>query len=93
MERKSLIKTGLLLSKKALKLSYNYHSKSNNHDILGYESSILKAKCDFLNDGKLIPTNLEESALLSDWGKQLALELPELTNSIKEFYQEYEKLL
>lgn len=90
MDKKSLIKIGLDLSKEALELSVKYHSKSDSHEILAYESAILKAKCDFLKMAKSIPVNLEESALLSDWGKQLALELPELAHSINEFYRMYE---
>lgn len=65
-----------------------YHVKSDQRDILGYESAIVQAYVAWLTRAAPVPENLRESALLGTWGRGHRWEERELVQRTSEFYRE-----
>lgn len=65
-----------------------YHVKSDQNDILAYESATVRAYVAWLVCLAPIPSQLRESVLLGDWGRGCPWEEPELLLRVSEFYRE-----
>lgn len=82
-----IIKEGRSLIRLLEKKSEEFHVKSDQHDILGYEAEILAARLDFIEKNKEIPENLKESTLLSRWGDSyFSAEWKELQDIVRGYY-------
>ncbi|MDQ8209756.1 hypothetical protein QEH52_19715 [Coraliomargarita sp. SDUM461003] len=82
-----IIKEGRKLVCLLEKKSEEFHVKSDQHDILGYEAAILNARIDFVEKKKAMPENLRESTLLGSWGASYySEEWQGLKNTVRAFY-------
>lgn len=68
-----------------------YHVKSDQRDILGYESATVQAYVAWITRGVPVPTNLRESVLLGEWGRGHRWEEQELLQRTSEFYRKLQE--
>ena len=80
------------LSRESEALSENFHVKSDQHDILGYEAAVLAARSQHLDTGGGVQENLRESILLGARGGALAGEMPEFAARVASFHSEFDRL-
>ena len=64
-----------------------YHVKSDQRDILDYESATVRAYVALLGHGAPVPSNLRESVLLGAWGGGYPWDERELLQRASEFYR------
>jgi hypothetical protein len=69
-----------------------YHVKSDQRDILGYESATVRAYLALLAHGAPVPSNLRQSMLLGAWGRDYPWDERELPQRASEFYRGLEAL-
>lgn len=67
-----------------------YHVKSDQRDILGYESATVHAYVAWITRGVPVPTNLRESVLLGAWGRGHRWE-EQLLQRTSEFYRKLQE--
>lgn len=84
-----LVMTGLKLVADLETAAENYHVKSDHHEILRWEASIVKAKLQHLQDRAALPENLCESCLLGEWGRRVQDDLPELAERVMNFHRSH----
>lgn len=67
----------------------HYHVKSDQRDILDYESATVRAYIAWITRGVPVPTNLRESVLLGAWGRGHRWDGErDLVQRASEFYRE-----
>ncbi|ACA88156.1 hypothetical protein [Shewanella woodyi] len=92
MNNIELSESGNKLAEEIDRLACDYHIKSDQHEILKWEASILWAKSkDLIEDCGLLET-LKDSTLLSKWGSYLVKEIPEVAIKVEEFHQHYNRI-
>lgn len=85
-------KRGRELAEELEQLSKNYHVKSDDHEILGYEAACVNARVALVTLGLAIPANLQESPLLGPWGRHLRPTMPAVANKVALFYEEFRRV-
>ncbi|HEU5072700.1 MAG TPA: hypothetical protein VFU02_00970 [Polyangiaceae bacterium] len=90
MDVAQLVAFGERLASDLAAAAKRYHVKSDQHDILEYESASVRAYVAWLVCGVLVPTQLRESVLLGEWGRGCPWEERELLLRVSEFYREIE---
>jgi len=70
-------------------LSRQYHVKSDACDILGYEAITIKQEARDLIENSGVREELRDSTLLSKWGESIANQLPDITDRVGEFHENY----
>lgn len=68
MDLASFLQSGERLAEDLLAASERYHVRSDQRDILAYESATVRAYLAFFATGTAVPDNLRTSVLLGDWG-------------------------
>ena len=85
----NLIATGLALASELKELSRRYDPRSDDHDILTYESIGIAELIYGMKEGKEPNEKWKESVLLGEWGKHTRQKIPEMTKKVEEFYFQY----
>lgn len=85
--RQTLVTSGERLAAEASTLASQYHIRSDQHETLEYEASVLKAHVAFLVSGNAIPTHLATSPLLRvNFGGGLVA----FTQRVRSWYADFE---
>lgn len=89
MDRVSLLNVGSDLVADLENASKGYHVKSEKYEILSWEAVGIGNMLKQLQNNVDLTYGLSESALLSEWGKQLYTEQCELAERVKKFRKYY----
>jgi hypothetical protein len=82
----SLIDLGSQLARDLEALAKEYHVKSDKHEILLWEASIVDAEVNRMKYGTEIIPNLQSSILFSQWDESLAEAIPEIAARVRVFH-------
>ena len=93
MDRAELSALGLALAEDLETEADNYHPKSDKNDILRYESAGILGMANHLVSDSGGRYKAMDSTLLSDWGKVLIDEIPELIVRVRQFRDLYSHIL
>lgn len=88
-----LADTARALAKSLAKEAARYHVKSDQHEILGYESATVAAYAKELLGGEPVSAHLRESTLLGQWGRGYRWDNEELVTQTALFYQKLRNLI
>lgn len=80
---------GIDLADELSEIRSRYHEKSDSNDVLYYEALSLRAKSRDLLEDCGVAENLEQSAMLSAWGSDLAALFPDIANRVRRFHALY----
>jgi hypothetical protein len=88
----NLVTVGLQLARELEEESKLYHVKSDDHEVLLWESAIVEERVYAFLEKRELKENLRDSVLTGKWGEHTASICPVLTEKVREFYSEYEKI-
>jgi hypothetical protein len=86
---KDLASSGYAIADTLEELSYRFHVKSREYDLLMWEASIIRLQSDDLIHHSGCADSLAKSRLASDYGKRLADQFPNETRRVEEFHELY----
>jgi hypothetical protein len=92
MTRSDLAAFGLELVNTLDQVSAGYHVKSDQHEIIGWESAVIRAKTKHLQHGAEIAENLKDSIWLGSWGKSYRWSEQELLEKVRLIHEMFEQL-
>lgn len=93
MNKQEIIKVGEILSRDLDVESTKYHVKSDQYDILGFESAEILRISKSIESDQVDKFMLSQSTLLSSWGTMLKDEVPNLMLRVKQYRKLCEEYL